>query len=64
MADFQITTNDGEVLITTLSERAAQARGRPQGHGIAFKGFGEAREYVHAAEAEGSTFEGKELIRC
>ena len=62
MADFQITTNAGEVLITTLSERAAQARRRPQGHSIAFKGFREAREYVHVAEVEGLTFEGKELI--
>jgi hypothetical protein len=62
VADFRIITNDGEVLITTLSERAAQARKSPQGHSIAFKGFREAREYVHVAEMEGLTFEGKELI--
>jgi hypothetical protein len=51
-----------EVLITTLSERAEQVRRNPQGHSIAFKGFRDARECVHVAEAEGLTFEGKELI--
>jgi hypothetical protein len=62
MADFQITTNDGEAVITTVSERAAQARGIAQGHSVAFKGYRDAREYVQVVEAEGFTFEGKELI--
>jgi hypothetical protein len=62
VADFRISRNDGEVLITIMSEHAAYARGIQRGHSIAFKSPGDARPYVKAAEADGFTFEGKELI--
>jgi len=62
MADFQITKNADGAVLTVLSERAAQARSVQRGQSIAFKGFRDAREYVRVAEADGLTFEGKELI--
>lgn len=62
MADFRITTDGGEVGITVLSERAEKARGIQRGHTVMHKSPGDARPYVKALEAEGFTFEGKELI--
>jgi hypothetical protein len=62
MIDYRITAPHGEVIITSISERAQKARGIKIGHSIVFKSAEDARPYVQVAEAEGLTFEGKELL--
>ncbi len=64
MADYRIGP-DGTI-VTFLSERATQraaGASHPKvGSHIAFKTRHETAEYVHAGEAEGFTFEGKEFL--
>ena len=63
MADFEIRMlNDTEVGISALTERAQKERRNPPGHTLAFKSPSDARPYVTAAEREGFTFKGKELL--
>jgi len=63
MADFEIRMlNDSEVGISALTERAQKDRRITAGETLAFKSPGDARPYVKAAEKEGFTFKGKELI--
>jgi hypothetical protein len=61
--DFEIRLlNGGEVGISALTERGRKERGLEAGTTIAFKGPGDAIEYVEVAEREGLTFRGKELL--
>ncbi len=63
MADFEIRELGGsEIGIKALTERAQQSRRLAQGVTIAFKSPGDALEYVEAAEAEGYSFAGRDLL--
>jgi hypothetical protein len=63
VADFLVRQLSGnEVGITVQSERAQIARGLGLGMTLGFKSIGEARPYIKAAEAEGLTFDGKEIV--
>lgn len=63
MADFELRALDGgEMGVCALTVRAQEARRLPAGHVLAFKSGIETAEYVGAAEAEGLTFSGKELL--
>jgi hypothetical protein len=65
MPDFAIRAlnTSGEIGISAQTERAQKARNLKEGHTITFKSRGEAIPYVEAAEAEGFTFSGKQLLR-
>lgn len=64
MADYRIGP-DGTI-VTFVSERStlrASGANHPKvGHSVAFKTRRDTAEYVHVAEAEGFTFEGKEFL--
>ena len=62
MYDFVIgyRNDGGEAYITAQTERA---RGRlNKGQTLVFRSWGDAIPYIDAAEAEGLTFFGKELL--
>lgn len=64
-SDGSINWRSGEFVIRILSERAQQRGSGPKpsiGWGIAFKSRHDAAPFVRAGEAEGYTFEGKELL--
>lgn len=54
--------NGGEVGISAMTNRAQQRSRLQAGYTIAFRSRFEATEYVEVAEAEGFTFEGKEVL--
>jgi hypothetical protein len=62
MFDFDIRMmNDyGEVGISAMTERAQHRI--PQGQTLVFKSPGDTRPYVIAAEVDGLTFSGKDII--
>ena len=61
--DFEVRKlNDAEVGISALTEHAQKGRRIKAKSTLVFKAISEAREYVMAAEKEGFTFGGKELI--
>jgi hypothetical protein len=61
--DYAIRTlNGGEVGISVQSDRAQQRSRLDPGVTIVFKGRCDATEYVEEAEAEGFTFNGKEVL--
>jgi hypothetical protein len=64
MADFEIRAMNasGEIGISALTERSQKARGLAAGITVVFKSRSEAVPYVEAAEAEGFTFSGKEIL--
>jgi hypothetical protein len=63
-ADFviRLLNTSGEIGISARTERAQKARHLKDGETIAFKNHFEAIPYVQAAEAEGLTFAGRELL--
>jgi hypothetical protein len=65
MADFKIrmlNSYSTAVGISALTERAQKDRRIEAGYTLAFKSPGDTRPYVEAAEKDGFTFTGKELI--